>query len=142
MHDAVLAIGRKYGIQRALDKTLLQLLGTEWGRKTVDPNVWVNVLQAKVRAIRNLDPNAKIVIDDCRFPNELEAFPDFLKIRLECDRQLRKMRCSQWRENESHISESALTGVGFLFDHVLNTGVTDSNSLYELVKQYANIKHY
>ncbi len=49
----------------------MQTLGTEWGRKLISPNLWVNVAMDGVHAV--LDQGGKVVIDDCRFPNEVEA---------------------------------------------------------------------
>ena len=140
MHNAVLDIGRKYGIKKDLDKTLLQLLGTEWGRETLHKDVWVSCLQKKVALMQRHDPNAHFIIDDCRFPNELSAFPNFLKIRLECDRDIRKERVSQWRDNENHVSETALDSNLEWFDYVIDTGRMDAGTLFNLVYDYANIK--
>lgn len=41
----------------------MQMLGTEWGRNLIDPDLWV-------AAWRNTMPEGNIVIDDMRFPNE------------------------------------------------------------------------
>ena len=61
------------------DGDLLQVLGTEWGRKK-DPDFWVKILQNRVhhemrRAQHFAGQNMPtlFMIDDARFPNELEA---------------------------------------------------------------------
>ena len=54
--------------------------------------------------------NLLITIDDCRFENEFHAFPDALRVRLTCDKAVRKERCSEWRENDKHLSETSLDG--------------------------------
>ena len=46
---------------------LLRTLGTEWGRDCVHPNLWVKVWKKKVAGLD------RVVTDDLRFPNELEA---------------------------------------------------------------------
>ena len=53
MHDAVLKILSKYNIERNIvkDGTLLQLLGTEWGRNTIDQNIWVNTTKNKIKTL-------------------------------------------------------------------------------------------
>lgn len=69
--------GDKTQIIPGTDRTLrhlYQTLGTEWGRNSVDPNVWVNVWQKKVALMERTFRN--IVVDDMRFPNELEAVLD------------------------------------------------------------------
>lgn len=46
----------------------MQTLGTEWGRDLIGSDLWV-------RAWRNAQASIKggVVVDDCRFPNEVEA---------------------------------------------------------------------
>lgn len=46
---------------------LMQTLGSEWGRDTVDEDFWVGVMEAKLSRYSTYD---RIVIDDMRFPNE------------------------------------------------------------------------
>lgn len=52
----------------------MQLLGTEWGRDRIHPELWVNVAMAAAAAV--LDQGGKVVIDDARFPNEIAAVRD------------------------------------------------------------------
>jgi hypothetical protein len=42
-----------------------QTLGTEWGRKHLGDDIWVDLALRKAS-----DPNGRYVIDDCRFENE------------------------------------------------------------------------
>lgn len=125
MHDEVLKVLYRYWDQRAIKKDgdLLQLLGTEWGRKTIDENIWVKILQRRVHVHQSQPPWPNIIIDDCRFPNEFDAFPDALRIRLRAEEGARKKRCEMWRENTNHPSEIALDqyAVSGRFDLYLNT---------------------
>lgn len=57
-------------------RTILQRLGTEWGRKVWD-EVWLDAVRRTVAA----DLSARYVIPDCRFPNEAQ----YLKERLGAD---------------------------------------------------------
>jgi len=50
----------------------MQTLGTEWGRKLIDPDIWIT-------AWYNTLPKGHVVIDDMRFPNEYQ----FITTRLE-----------------------------------------------------------
>lgn len=53
------------------DKTprhAMQTLGTEWGRKCLGDDFWVNLW--KFEAERILEAGGRVVTDDCRFPNE------------------------------------------------------------------------
>lgn len=116
MHNLCLNyLKKEAGIDRGnKDGVLLQLLGTEWGRKTVDENIWVNIMKHKISVLeREHRHNPVVVISDCRFKNELEAFPQALKVRLECDRDVRKGRAHSWRDSENHPSETDLDGAAF-----------------------------
>ena len=46
----------------------MQTLGTEWGRDLISPNIWINVVKHDILRSHAGDD---IVIDDCRFPNEV-----------------------------------------------------------------------
>lgn len=121
MHNYCIEYLKECGIERDIvkDGPLLQLLGTDWGRKTISEDIWVNVLKNQVET----DPRAKVVfiVGDCRFQNELKAFPHAYKVRLECPREIRKARCSMWRDNENHPSEVDLDGSLKLFDCIFHT---------------------
>lgn len=52
-------------------RTLMQTLGTEWGRHYVDPQVWIKVAMAETAQL--LRRGHSVVIDDMRFPNEFQA---------------------------------------------------------------------
>lgn len=51
-------------------RRLLQALGTEVGRNMIDPDVWVNIAEAKIQALRS--QGIPVVITAVRFPNEIE----------------------------------------------------------------------
>ena len=89
----------------AKDGPLLQMLGTNWAR-AFDNDIWVKIAQRKVGELLRKG-FAPIIIDDCRFKNEFHAFDDMgvLKIRLHCDKDIRKARCTMWRDNDTHPSE-------------------------------------
>lgn len=45
----------------------MQTLGTEWGRKLIGNNLWVQAAMARAMQY------PRVVISDCRFPNEAQA---------------------------------------------------------------------
>lgn len=76
-------------------REMLQRLGAEVGRSMLGEDVWVNL------TFQNLPDGAKIVVTDCRFPNEAAA--------------IKKMGGEMWRVERkgftpanAHISETAL----------------------------------
>jgi hypothetical protein len=119
MHDEVLDILSSYRAVPEKDGTLLQLLGTEWGRKTYGDNIWVDIVKQGIEQGNRIwdSPMNKSsgvhVITDCRFVNEVVNFPQALKVRLECSETIRKARIlttpgQNWRENSNHPSECDL----------------------------------
>lgn len=136
MHKAVWNVLEPYGVKReAKSGDLLQFLGTEFGRKR-DPQLWVSIARARADLIVSLGRLA--IIDDCRFRNELEAFPHALRIRLNCDREIRKARCDSWRENETHQSEIDLDGFDHKFNLVLDTGELTAQETFDSVRAAIN----
>src|SRR3954464_12433965 len=85
LHDRCLDALEEWEIRpRSMKKDgeLLQVLGTEYGRKKLGEDVWVKALRGQVDKFLD-DPNEELVIiDDCRFENEFDGFPDAFKVRL------------------------------------------------------------
>lgn len=161
MHDAVRTVALERGIDMPKkDGKLLQLLGTEWGRANYGENIWVNSAKATIEGILNeeklteeafkkhtfdtapvSEPKIMIVIDDCRFPNELEAFKkDFLTVRLTADRDARKGRADSWRDAENHQSETALDGMEEQFDLLLDTVALGKEKVVSVIMDMAVLK--
>lgn len=94
------------------DGVLLQLLGTDWGRKVMGEDIWVSCLQGQLGEYKKnnyLDgKKTLVIIDDCRFENEFDSLPLALRVRLEATSEARKARCAAWRDNEFHASETGL----------------------------------
>lgn len=135
MHDSVLDILNKHWPKRDMvkDGPLLQLLGTEWGRKTIDEEIWVKCLRNKIDKLKI--SNGYFIIGDCRFENEFDAFPDALRVRLFADEKVRKARCSMWRENTNHPSETGLCHYSSInkFDLYIPTDTVDADGCVNLI---------
>lgn len=111
LHDAVLdTLDRKFGVARltAKDGVLLQLLGTEWGRKVYGTEIWVDIVKNRIDMIDKIEGHHLIIIADCRFENEFNAFPGAVRVRLVATEDERKHRTTSWRPNTSHASEVSL----------------------------------
>jgi hypothetical protein len=148
MHDAVRDVLRRYTMDevKGPDGTLLQLLGTEWGRKTRGDDIWVRVLRASITDYWLMNEDGIVVIDDCRFENEYKMFfgeagVQVTHVRLKAPRETRKLRAEKWRDNETHISETGLDGLGDdWFSIVADTSLESVGSVArrivdELIKQ-------
>lgn len=53
-------------------RRLMQSLGGEWGRDCVRKDLWVHIVRLKVQAWQLIGGGRDIVIDDMRYPNELD----------------------------------------------------------------------
>lgn len=112
MHDLCRAVLRRYGCDPfpGVDGRLLQLLGTEWGRKSRGETLWVDLFRKRAASL----PESHIIIcDDARFPNEMDGFdPSWrvVRVRLVAPENVRQERALKWRTDTQHESEVALDG--------------------------------
>lgn len=93
-------------------REFLQRFGTEFGRNMVDKDFWVNL------ALKDLDPNGKYVITDCRFINEAH------RIRALGGRIFLIERPSLNYDADFHISESGIPE-WMVTDKIVNDGNKD-----------------
>lgn len=147
MHDYCRNILLEAGILtpeqlKTKDRDLLLFLGTKWGRDSIDKDVWVKLAKHKAKVFTekqgSLYENIIFIVSDCRFENELNAFPEALRIRLECNREIRKIRCESFTEtveSEFHPSETGLDQTMFdgKFDIVFNSGKHSINHISDLI---------
>lgn len=136
MHDAALRVARSYDIPTLpKEGELLQWLGTEWGRKLKGENVWADATRASIKATlaapRFAGMPCLVLVEDLRFRNEFDALDGLpntrvVKVRLEASAEARRPRCSYWRENDTHPSETDLDAYAASgrFDLQLSTELT------------------
>jgi hypothetical protein len=103
-------------------RRLLQVFGTEVGRKMFGLDFWIDI------ALKDLSGDTQVVISDVRFPNEADA--------------IAKLGGSMWRINRKnhsavngHTSEHAMDN--YMFNHVIyNDGTLDdlSDEVFMLAK--------
>jgi len=146
LHDRCLPVLKLYGLRpygMTKDGELLQVLGTEFGRNKLGENVWVNTLKKRVDKYLKESPTKFVIIDDCRFENEFNAFhADAHMIRLTAPASVRKARCTYWREDTSHPSETGLDDYErkMMFHAVVNTELaTPKDAVRELLTQWGHL---
>lgn len=138
IHDMIWNYMGKYGylLKHKKDGTLLQLLGTNWGRNTVEENLWVNLATIKAKQLLNEGVNV-IIHDDCRFKNELSTYTESklpcLTVRLEASEECRKVRAEMWREDTAHPSETDLDDYKNKFNLILDTEIDSIESNRDFV---------
>lgn len=147
MHNSCRAILEKYQISgydySIKDGDLLQILGTEWGRKRIRETVWV---ECTLNAIRLAPQNIIHIIEDARFRNEFDmvkAMPDVITIRLNCPEEIRKERVEMWRDNTTHPSEIDLDEYAETdkFDMNFNTSIESVDDIATKVVARIRLKN-
>lgn len=133
--------------QRLTPRLLLQLLGTECGRKIIHPNIWVNFLMSEYKPIENSNtvyPNW--VITDVRFPNELRAIKEKGGITIRVNRPKYAyesdlpekssplQHAERGKELYNHPSEIALDNAEF--DYTID----NNGTIEELIEKIKNLK--
>lgn len=88
-------------------RSLMQTMGTDWGRMAVDQEIWIKA--AKATTQRLLQDGHRVVIDDMRFPNEFDAVGSFEDSR----RFMVYRRDTPDSALHQHVSEGALDGLHF-----------------------------
>lgn len=88
----------------------MQTLGTEWGRKCMGQDFWVNSAMSQVDRI--LENRVNVVMDDVRFPNEAQAIVDRGGI------MVRITRPNVLQVSSEHASEGSLSTWPFDLDLV------------------------
>ena len=100
----------------AAPRYAMQTLGTDWGRRLLGENLWVNATMLRVDA--DLDLGHVVVIDDLRFDNEALAIRERGGLII----QLQRPSVSYTGEHASEVGVS-----GHLVDHIVpNAGTPDA----------------
>ncbi len=68
---------QKTGIANFSPRKALQYVGTDLIRNQVYANIWTNIVENRISMILKANNDAKIVITDCRFLNEIEMLKKF-----------------------------------------------------------------
>lgn len=112
-------------------RRILQLLGTEAGRKIIHPDIWVNALMNDYklnqwRGVQNDLSYPNWVITDVRFPNEVQAIKDREGIIIRVNRPN--------LTEDTHISEISLNSAKF--DYTID----NNGNIEDLIEKIKNLK--
>ena len=90
-----------------------QTLGTDWGRKLMGIDLWVNAWKREVEPL--LNAGARIVVDDVRFPNEEAALRELGGVLVNVRRSLDTVSDPEVyaHESEAYAYEADFTVVNY-----------------------------
>lgn len=98
-------------------RDVMQLVGTEFGRDMINPDLWVLIMRETIR--RTLAFGMPVVIDDLRFPNEYDMLQGE-------GATLVKITSPRMIKASEHRSDGALEGPGYGWhDNVTNDGTLE-----------------
>lgn len=87
-------------------RRVLQLLGDEWGRQLIHPDIWTMALRPKLETL--LAQGVRIVVNDARFDNDRTNLRDWLGAKLVDVRSVNsKDDGAAWRKHASELSRPA-----------------------------------
>lgn len=96
----------------------MQTLGTDWGRKMIDEDIWVDSTHDRILAVGDA------VVSDIRFPNEAEMIKDLAGTVIRIDRDTGAV--------DPHVSEQLTSGL--LVDWVVRNDGTSPESLRQQIR--------
>lgn len=129
MHSIYEIAGLPHG-SNTKDRTLLQLLGTDWGRKTIDPDIWMNIMDRRLTDQSRIHDTMKehsifqdynednIFITDARFSNEIELLKKH-GFKIYYIDATEENRISRGAVNLTHASETALDNYSS-YDYIID----------------------
>ena len=124
-HESLMQFGER------TTRYLMQTLGTEWGRETIDSDIWVNAAMSQV--LRLLDRGFNVVIDDMRFPNEYDGIKEIYET------EVWRVERPSARVEEGHESEGQLDDHDF---DLLILNDTDSVDGFKVAADRQITRHF
>jgi hypothetical protein len=106
-------------------RRILQTLGTEWGRETIHPEIWIRIAREKIQLLQATG-ETNIVLTDVRFDNEAEMILGEGGVIFRVERPGSP-------EVEEHASEAGVR-TSLCNGVIYNTGTTEE--LVELVPEW------
>lgn len=117
------------------DRKLLQWLGTDWGRDSINQNLWVNIWKAE--ALAKQKEGYLVLCDDVRFDNEAVELIKLDGIVVKINADFAKERITTANGLKNHASEAGIS-LEYVTHTVDNNG-TKSEYQDKLIKLFSKI---
>lgn len=137
LYDLQKIIQEYLDIPRCKDRNLLQLLGTEWGRKK-NPDIWVEYLIRTVEKYK--DFYEVIICDDLRYQNEFSALKNKGFIFVKISRPVKDRLIYLEGGNENHSSENDLLNItDDNYDYFIENNSSYDDFVYVISEMFMDI---
>lgn len=138
LYDLQRMIQEYLDLPRKKDRSLLQLLGTEWGRKK-NPDIWVEMFLKNVEKYKGFYD--VIICDDLRYINEFNALKDRGFILAKINRPVQDRLPYLYEGDEKHSSENDLSEVtDSEYDYFIENNSTYDDFVYVVSEMFMDIK--
>jgi hypothetical protein len=126
------------GLPNKKDRNLLQLLGTEWGRKN-DPDIWVDLYIKNLEKIKLF--YEVIICDDLRYLNEFKALKGRGFSLVKISRPMSDRLPYLYKGSRKHSSENELLTVpNSDYDYFIENNSTYDDFVYVVSEMFLDIK--
>ena len=142
-------LARDVFLMEGKDRKLLQQIGMKM--RQINADVWINLLMRKVvnaqndlKAMFGSHLDMRVVVDDCRFVNEVRAFKEagytLIRIHIDDDLQIKRLKKTYGKEADQHINnrkDDSEAEMGYMNDDLFNLVVNASDE-QTVVEQVLN----
>jgi len=116
---------------------VLQTLGTEWGRETVDDAIWIKYAVRRATAILAVTGHKYVVITDCRFENEATLSKQLGATIWRVKRSANHTAAAQNAGVVGHRSETEQLSAAF--EALVDVDLDNNGTLEELEQRVADL---
>ena len=124
--------GEKIPAVQCSARTLLQTIGTDWGRNLIHSDIWLNLVRGRITQIL---PTSNVVVSDVRFFNEARMIRELggALVGITAD----QMRVQQRMSQANHLHESELYVPELLKNcHVVLDNSSSVENFYQNIDQW------
>jgi molybdopterin-guanine dinucleotide biosynthesis protein len=135
-HDAAISIMNASGWNIDQDIHLIRALRDEWLHKHHEGKL-IDMVKTQCQNFSAANKKAVLVVDDMRFKNQFDAFPDAVKIRMVCDEPVRRSRAVWWG-HQDHESETGLDEYQEMtkFDLIIETTTINADETAKIAANF------
>lgn len=122
----------KLSIPDLTPRKMLQMIGTNLFRQHFNHEIWVHIVEKKIIESLKINPTQKIIVSDCRFPNEIKMLKKMgaklIFIQRNLPNWFYKYKSGEDCIEVSHLHLSEISWIREDFDYIV---INEFNSIVE-----------